>query len=406
MFKRIRNNFANMKKFCLLILFAVSLWDFSSCTSNEKKLGDAADEVTTLMESLQKGDSATVKKVYPATSDFPNGCYKPNTYTIDSIAYSDAGKATAYVSFNYTNKKKIDFDRHLTIYLKQVGTEGSYSIVESKGLGAFTESEIFRFASLVGGVQDVKDAEMSDNLAICTAIRNDLITKKKDAIDSGWRQQGKYQWWNGTKRINFSGIVTNNSGIKIPKVKLVFSVVCDGTDAVRLEKNLGDVEPSTDYDYMFETFVLENIRYASWWNTSFKYEYDDSFIKEIVDNAQYSQNEFEQFKKNHKDVISAIIKGNSTKAKIVNYVGKVGSDAVTMQLSFKSGTVSGTYYYDKKGSSKKLTLKGTVAQSGYITMDEYDESGQTTGSFILNSEMVGSFLSESGNSCNVKLKEK
>lgn len=304
----------------------------ASCTPNGKELGQAADEVTAFMESLQKGDSVAIKKLYPATADFPNGCYKPNTFCIDSVSYTANGKATAYVSFTYTNKKKMDFDRHMLIYLKKVGTEGTYTITGSKGLGAFTENEIFRFASVVGGVKDVDDKEMSENMAICTAIRNDLITKKKDAIDTGWRQQGKYQWWNGTKRINFSGIVTNTSGVKIPKVKLVFSVVCDGENAVTLEKNLGDVEPSTDYDYMFETFVLENIRYASWWNTKFNYEYDDSFIKDIVDNDKYTMNEFEQFKKNHADIISTIIKGNSTKAKIVNYTGTVGNDATQLQV--------------------------------------------------------------------------
>lgn len=384
------------------LLVAICL---TSCTSTRKSLGEAGEVVTAFMEALQKGDSAAIKKMYPATSEFVEGCYKPNTFIIDSVAYTDGGNATAYVSFNYTNKKKSDFDRHLQIFLKQSGKSDTYCIVGSKGLAAFTESEMFRFASMIGGVKDVDDAEMSDNMAICSAIRNDLIVKKKDAIDSGWRQQGKYQWWNGTKRINFSGIVSNSSGIKIPKVKLVFAVVCDGVDAVRLEKNLGDVEPSTDYDYMFETFVLENIRYASYWNTSFNYEYDDSFIKDIVDNGTYTTEEFDQFKKDHKESLEILIKSNSSKAKTTNYIGTIGNNAITMHLNFKSGEVSGYYYYDKKGSSMKLNLKGKVAQSGYITMDEYDKNGETTGSFVLDNKMTGSFLTANNESFEVKLKE-
>lgn len=383
-----------------LVVMAVT-----GCSAGGADLGEAGGDVTSFMEALQKNDSAEVKNMYPNTENFVVGCYVPKTFSVDSIVYKDS-KATAFVSFTYTNPKNVDFDRHLQLYLQKDTQDNKYKITGSKGLAAFTNGSIFDFAMKIGAPYDVDDNEMMDNLAISRAFRKELVRQKKTEIDDGWRDQGKYQWWNGTNRINFSGIVTNSANITIPKVKILFDVICDGVVATHMESNIGDVSPGVDYSYFFETFVLQKIQYSDTWNTSFSYKYDPAFIDKYVDNKPYTGKEFEEYKKAHSSELSAIIRANSGRALSGTYYGTVGREAVTMTLNVRNGKVSGSYYYNKNGASRKLSLKGLIQDNGNITMDEYDTKGKNTGTFELDGDFGGSFTNTNGKSFIVKLKQK
>ncbi|HEX3100480.1 MAG TPA: DUF3298 domain-containing protein [Pyrinomonadaceae bacterium] len=63
------------------------------------------------------------------------------------------------------------------------------------------------------------------------------------------------------------------------------------------------------------------------------------------------------------------------------FSGTVGSAKVVMDITRDGGSLSGSYYYRKSGSSNKLTLKGTIAADGSFTMQESDAAGKQTGEF-------------------------
>ncbi|MBD5277545.1 MAG: hypothetical protein HDS30_07850 [Bacteroides sp.] len=63
-----------------------------------------------------------------------------------------------------------------------------------------------------------------------------------------------------------------------------------------------------------------------------------------------------------------------------NFHGKIdGKYAVTMNLSFEDGTVTGTYYYDKY--RRKMKINGNISTSGRIKLIEY-EGTKATGEYV------------------------
>lgn len=385
----------------------------ASCHS-EGGLGDAADSVTQFMDGLQKGDSTVLAKYFPTGKLNASDCYKPKAYEVDSIVYEGpeakdgkGDKATAYVSFSYTNAKNVDFDRHMQLSVQRTGKEGTdFKVVATKGLVRYAEEPIFNFANKVGGVKDVDDTEMMRNLAICNAYRNSLVEEQRSAIDNGWYHNDKYQWWNGTNRINFSGTCSNSANVTIPNVKAILTVYCDGRTVVRQEANIGNVEPGHDYSYYFETFVLQKIVSSTFWNSNVSFSFDDSFISKIVDNKKYAGNEFDAFKEAHRNDLDALIRQFSLLTTEAQYVGTIGKDAVTMKLNIKNGKITGTYYYNKKGPKNVLQLEGTVDHTGNISINETNSKGKQTGLFFLDSQMKGTFMTpNSPKVFDVKLKK-
>ena len=65
----------------------------------------------------------------------------------------------------------------------------------------------------------------------------------------------------------------------------------------------------------------------------------------------------------------------------VMFTGGVGDSKLVMEITRDGGDISGSYYYLKSGSSKKLMLKGNIAADGTFTMQESDAAGKQTGEF-------------------------
>lgn len=63
------------------------------------------------------------------------------------------------------------------------------------------------------------------------------------------------------------------------------------------------------------------------------------------------------------------------------FSGTIGQARFEMDLKREGGTLNGTYYYLKSGSSNRLTLKGKIAGDGTFTMQESDAAGKQTGEF-------------------------
>jgi hypothetical protein len=61
--------------------------------------------------------------------------------------------------------------------------------------------------------------------------------------------------------------------------------------------------------------------------------------------------------------------------------GTVGDAKIEMDIKREGESLSGSYYYLKSGSAKRLTLKGKVATDGSFTMQESDDAEKQTGEF-------------------------
>jgi len=63
------------------------------------------------------------------------------------------------------------------------------------------------------------------------------------------------------------------------------------------------------------------------------------------------------------------------------FTGSVGSSKFEMTIERDGGSITGDYYYRKSGSTKPLSLSGSIAADGSFTMQESDAAGKKTGEF-------------------------
>lgn len=96
----------------------------------------------------------------------------------------------------------------------------------------------------------------------------------------------------------------------------------------------------------------------------------------------------------------------------VLYRGKVDKYPITMELDYEygntgepTGAISGSYYYDKQGADKRLTLSG-FNRDGKIELFETDETGRQTGHFVgleVSGDIEGEFINAQGKSMHFKV---
>ena len=80
---------------------------------------------------------------------------------------------------------------------------------------------------------------------------------------------------------------------------------------------------------------------------------------------------------------------------------------ITMNLEIEGSVVKGTYYYNKQGPDKVLTLSG-VLNNGEMDIYESDENGRQTGHFkghYSNGEYQGEFITMQGKSMYFRVTE-
>lgn len=99
----------------------------------------------------------------------------------------------------------------------------------------------------------------------------------------------------------------------------------------------------------------------------------------------------------------------------VIFCGKIGIYPITMELEYEidssgggTGKISGSYYYDKQGSDKRLTLSGFVNKDEKTELYEIDETGRQMGHFIGQQTpgvYEGEFVDVKGKSMHFKLED-
>ena len=87
--------------------------------------------------------------------------------------------------------------------------------------------------------------------------------------------------------------------------------------------------------------------------------------------------------------------------------GTVDKYPITMSLNIDGSVVKGTYYYNKQGPDKVLTLSG-VLNNGEMDIYEADENGRQTGYFrgyYSNGVYQGEFITQQGKSMSFRVSE-
>ena len=93
--------------------------------------------------------------------------------------------------------------------------------------------------------------------------------------------------------------------------------------------------------------------------------------------------------------------------KNITLYGAVDKYPITMSLNIDGSVVKGTYYYNKQGPDKVLTLSG-VLNNGEIDIYEADENGCQTGHFrgyYSHGVYQGEFITQQGKSMSFRVSE-
>jgi hypothetical protein len=93
--------------------------------------------------------------------------------------------------------------------------------------------------------------------------------------------------------------------------------------------------------------------------------------------------------------------------KNITLYGAVDKYPITMSLNIDGSVVKGTYYYNKQGPDKVLTLSG-VLNNEEMDLYEADENGRQTGHFrgyYSNGVIQGEFITQQGKSMSFRVSE-
>lgn len=93
--------------------------------------------------------------------------------------------------------------------------------------------------------------------------------------------------------------------------------------------------------------------------------------------------------------------------KSITLYGSVDKYPITMSLNIDGSVVKGTYYYNKQGPDKVLTLSG-VLNNGEMDIYEADENGRQTGHFhgyYSNGVYQGEFVTQQGKRMSFRVSE-
>lgn len=104
---------------------------------------------------------------------------------------------------------------------------------------------------------------------------------------------------------------------------------------------------------------------------------------------------------------SEIQMSEQTMQKAITLYGTVDKYPITMSLNIDGSVVKGTYYYNKQGPDKFLTLSG-VLNNAEMDIYEADENGRQTGHFCgyySNGVYQGEFITQQGKSMSFRVSE-
>lgn len=291
----------------------------------------------------------------------------------DSLSVKKADKEGEYwVTYNHDQKMLVAVDK-----------DGKVNVVESNGIFKYSPAKM-SFAEKVGamkkGLNDEAIAKRMiqvDNLS--TDLFNDYVKSRKDAVKNmGYTvtYEPMYGMELGTGYYTLKN--TTDQPIGGDEYELTFSG-WEYYAGMPKEKVWTDIEPGKDIPArgtitIEEDFTMHHNRDLK--AITMHIPTKESFFK----NYSPTGDEYNEYIRVHGD---EVVKKNSLGYGPFTIAGKLGGK-YPIHINLAKGMKSGSYYYDKNGPKATLDLhvKSYNENTGDLTMEEKNNKGEVTGTFI------------------------
>lgn len=366
----------------------------TACSGATKK--QVKDFALKVGSNLEAGRLDSVKAAYPAIDDADSIAF---TLIPDSIVVTDGDADTLY---------NVSFGGGVNAVVA-VADDGAMSVVSTSGLFAYPASSL-DFARRVGALKNpVTDAQLAQIMTNVEDLAAGLYGDYKKQRAGAIRNLG----FTSTREMRFNmeggeGYYTLKNTSDKPIKGSEYTIQVRSSSLYP-----GMMNPQTKYSSRPGQDLAPgaSTRIKVYYNMHFHetvtgVKMKDLSAAEFMAVYTPSGNEYAEYMKSHSDA------GSATGAKLsdgpYNISGKLGGK-YPIHLVINAGMRDGYYYYDKNGSSNKLTLtvKSFSRKSGKIVLEERNAAGDITGSFtgtLTPSTFTGEMTAFTGKSYNFNLK--
>lgn len=190
-------------------IFTMLLLAFSSCKSDEQRINDAKKTVELFIKDLELKNQSAIKKTYP-DFDKIGGYWILSDFKINNSKI-EGDKITIYGNYKRGNK----FEEPIMFVLKEMGD--SYTIIKSKGISAYFDSDIYNFLVTLGCLtDDSDDVEVQRECLKREYTYESAIESLKSEIESKIEISNSNLSSNYGYYVSGNLLVTNNSDFEIP----------------------------------------------------------------------------------------------------------------------------------------------------------------------------------------------
>lgn len=283
-----------MNRFVWLILLLMLL---SSC-SHQK---EAKLSVEKFITAWKNSDSNEMESAYPNIKNLLS-YYKTDNATISGIKAGENNQYEVIVHNKYTNGFGKTFEKDITFFTRPKSDDDKsvYIVYDSKGLCGYTEGEItnyFTFAKSVGAIKtsDKTDVQIAKAIQRALPLFADYFQEMKSYLRANiifsnfnWNTSYYSDYASG------SAVCKNNTVYNLPKLKYKVHFNRNGSTITEDDGYVSvDVLPSGQS----KSFSIYSPNVGNANGAYLEPIIEDDFVTEIVANAHYNGNEYEEWKK-------------------------------------------------------------------------------------------------------------
>lgn len=355
-----------MKKF-IIPLAACSLLVFAACSDPQ---ADKAKEFSASFANLvNSAKTDSVIAVYP-DAEFAEKL--EIDYVADSVSISKTDKE---------NNFRINYGGGTSMVVEIPEDASTVKVLSSYGLFSYPQDKT-SFAKKVGALKgEITDRELADRMVkvddLSTKLFNDYVTARKNAVKNLGATITKESMFMMDEGRGFYTLKNNtDQPIAGDDYQITWEVwyIGSGIDSHKSEIEKGKDIPAggtVKIPFSFTGHAGSSIKAIT-----VKTPSKEDFFK----NYTPSGKEYDEYIAKYGDKLSA---SNKLSDGPYNLAGKLGGK-YAVHVNLEKGMKKGTYYYDKSGANAKLNLsiKEFNPNTGELTMEETNDKGQVTGTFI------------------------
>lgn len=357
-----------MKKNQLLYVGLISLGLLSGCSGGKSDEEQAVKEFSTnFAAKVQANQLDSLRAVYPLLENV-DSVYM--SFNADSLKIEQAGEGLYKVRFNSASSMLVKY-----------AEDGKISVKETTGVVAWP-AESVAFAKGIGGVK----GEMTDSAAMIVmdnldgvraSLADEYINSRKNAINVGSIKITKQPMYGMDEG---RGYVTLTNTTDQPIKGSEYSIIerhyyCH----MGVEESYNRSEKGRDIPA--KGSIKHNFSYSGHgFLQNVKVSMKTPSAEEFMANYTPKGDEWANYAKAHPEALR--LKTDKLANGPYEITGKIGGKyAVTMHLN--EGMKDGSYYYNKNGAKKPLTLKvkSFNPRTGAIVIEETAPDGKMSGTF-------------------------